>query len=120
MPRIAAENGVGGATSARTSIVQFGEQTPIVPGEQGVEGESPHSQGVLPRGASDLAVLPSMTVPYQSLADQAARGRISRAMAFPFSMRVFVRSCMACRFIQNSGLVSKKRARRKAVSAVTE
>ncbi len=27
---------------------------------------------------------------------------------------------MACRFIQNSGLVSKNRARRKAVSAVTE
>jgi hypothetical protein len=36
---------------------------------------------------------------------QAARGRISRAIAFPLSMRAFVRSCMACRFIQNSGLV---------------
>ena len=41
-------------------------------------------------------------------------------MAAPFSILVFVRSCMACRFIQNSGLVSKKRARRNAVSAVTE
>src|SRR6202049_1620844 len=40
-------------------------------------------------------------------------------MAFPFSIRVLVRSCMACRFIQNSGPVLKKRARRNAVSAVT-
>jgi hypothetical protein len=51
---------------------------------------------------------------------QAARDQTSPAMAFPFSIRVFVRSCMACRFIQNSGLVSKKRASRKAVSAVTD
>ena len=37
--------------------------------------------------------------------DQAARGRTSRAIASPLSIRAFVRSCMACRFIQNSGLV---------------
>jgi mRNA interferase MazF len=36
---------------------------------------------------------------------QAARGRTSRAIASPLSMRAFVRSCIACRFIQNSGLV---------------
>jgi hypothetical protein len=35
----------------------------------------------------------------------AARGRTSRAIASPLSMRAFVRSCMACKFIQNSGLV---------------
>jgi hypothetical protein len=50
---------------------------------------------------------------------QAARGRTSRAIASPRSVRAFVRSCMACKFIQNSGLVPKKRAKRKAVSAVT-
>ena len=38
-------------------------------------------------------------------------------MASPLSNRVFVKSSIACRFIQNSGLVSKKRARRNAVSA---
>ena len=36
---------------------------------------------------------------------QAARGRTSRAIASPLVIRAFVRSCMACRFIQNSGLV---------------
>src|SRR5208282_5743471 len=41
-------------------------------------------------------------------------------MVAPFSIRVFVKSCIACKFIQNSGLVSKNRARRKAMSAVTE
>jgi hypothetical protein len=50
---------------------------------------------------------------------QAARGRTSRAIASPLSMRALLRSCMACRFIQNSGLVPKKRAKRRAVSAVT-
>jgi hypothetical protein len=46
---------------------------------------------------------------YRRLVDatgiQAARGRTSRAIASPLSMRALVRSCMACRFIQNSGLV---------------
>ena len=37
--------------------------------------------------------------------NQAARGRTSRAIASPLSIRAFVRSCIACRFIQNSGLV---------------
>jgi len=36
---------------------------------------------------------------------QAARGRTSRAIASPLFIRAFVRSCMACRFIQNSGPV---------------
>jgi len=49
----------------------------------------------------------------------AARGRTSRAIASPLSIRAFVRSCMACRLTQNSGLVPKKRAKRKAVSADT-
>src|SRR5882672_629722 len=51
---------------------------------------------------------------------QAACGRTSRSMARPHCWRALVRSCIACRLTQNSGLVRKKRARRKAVSAVTE
>src|SRR5271167_2059749 len=45
---------------------------------------------------------------------------MSRAIALPLSCRAFVRSCMAWRLIQNSALVPKNRASRKAVSAVTE
>lgn len=36
------------------------------------------------------------------------------------SWRAFVRSCIACRLTQNSGLVPKNRASRSAVSAVTD
>src|SRR5262245_20200981 len=50
----------------------------------------------------------------------AARGRTSRSIFGPLSWRALVRSCMDCKFIQNSGLVPKKRASRNAVSAVTE
>jgi hypothetical protein len=54
--------------------------------------------------------LRSLTVAGLRVADQAnhddrARGRTSRAIASPLCIRAFVRSCMACRFIQNSGLV---------------
>src|SRR6476661_9059701 len=52
--------------------------------------------------------------------DQAARGRTSRSILPPLSRRALVRSCIACRFTQNSGLVPKKRASRNAVSAVTD
>ena len=51
---------------------------------------------------------------------QAARGRTSRSILPPLSRRALVRSCIACRFTQNSGLVPKKRASRNAVSAVTD
>src|SRR6266849_6958274 len=52
-------------------------------------------------------------------ADYAARGSTSRSIARPRSRRALVRSCVACRPIQNSGLVRKNRASRNAVSAVT-
>src|SRR5215469_14610745 len=52
--------------------------------------------------------------------DQAARGRTSRWIFPPLSRRALVKSYIACKFIQNSGLVPKNRARRKAVSAVTD
>jgi hypothetical protein len=39
---------------------------------------------------------------------------------FPAFRRARVRPCIACKFIQGSGLVPKKRANRKAVSAVTD
>src|SRR5262245_8115937 len=52
--------------------------------------------------------------------DHAARGRTSRWILPPLSRRALVKSYIACRFIQNSGLVPKKRARRNAVSAVTD
>src|SRR6516165_2387853 len=52
--------------------------------------------------------------------DQAARGRTSRWIFPPLSRRALVKSYIACKFIQNSGLVPKNRASRKAVSAVTD
>src|SRR4051794_10490383 len=52
--------------------------------------------------------------------DHAARGRTSRSICAPLSCFALLRSCIACRLIQNSGVVPKKRASRSAVSAVTE
>src|SRR6185312_5193630 len=51
---------------------------------------------------------------------QAALGRTSRSIVAPLCVRAFVKSCIACRLIQNSALVPRKRASRSAVSAVTE
>jgi hypothetical protein len=44
----------------------------------------------------------------------------SISIAVRFSSRVLVRSCIACRFIQNSRLVPQKQTSRNAVSAVTD
>ena len=49
----------------------------------------------------------------------AAHGSTSRSISRPHSRRALVRSCVACRPNQNSGLVRKNRASRNAVSAVT-
>src|SRR5262245_19003431 len=49
-----------------------------------------------------------------------ARGRTSRWILPPLSRRALVKSYIACRFIQNSGLVPKNRASRNAVSPVTD
>jgi hypothetical protein len=50
---------------------------------------------------------------------QAARGRTSLAIVAQFSRCALVRSCIVCRLSQSSALVPKKRASRRAVSAVT-
>jgi len=49
-----------------------------------------------------------------------ARPQLSALSSYAFAAFVFVLAFAACKFIQNSGLVPKKRASRNAVSAVTE
>jgi len=50
--------------------------------------------------------------------DHAARGWIVAAMVSPASIRAFSRLSLRCRLSQNSGVVPKVRARRRAVSPV--
>src|SRR6516162_11326663 len=71
------------------------------------------------RERTEYAVRKHLT-PRGGASDQAARGRTSRWIFPPLSRRALVKSYIACRFIQNSGLVPKNRASRNAVSAVTD
>ena len=72
------------------------------------------------RERTEFAAPDCITLPGAGTGDQAARGRTSRWIFPPVSRRALVKSYIACKFIQNSGLVPKNRASRNAVSAVTD